>query len=99
MVVNLKAARDRKRATSPFRKCEGRESWGEINTGWFGRLTVTVARYPACPHFLSHGRIAPPVPSIYLRPAYSYFAMLVSLLIAINTFSAPFNDLAQLTVR
>jgi hypothetical protein len=74
MVVNLKAARDPKRAPSPFRKCEGRESWGEINTGWFGRLTVTVARYPTCSHFLSHGRIAPPVPSIYLRPAYSYFA-------------------------
>jgi DNA invertase Pin-like site-specific DNA recombinase len=31
LVAKLKAARDRKRAESPSRKCEGRKSWAEIN--------------------------------------------------------------------
>jgi DNA invertase Pin-like site-specific DNA recombinase len=31
VVGKLKAARERKRATSPARKCEGRKSWAEIN--------------------------------------------------------------------
>jgi DNA invertase Pin-like site-specific DNA recombinase len=31
LVAKLKAARERKRAASPSRKCEGRKRWGEIN--------------------------------------------------------------------
>jgi DNA invertase Pin-like site-specific DNA recombinase len=31
LVAKLKAARERKRAASPSRKCEGRKSWAEIN--------------------------------------------------------------------